>query len=475
MSAKLYFCQFVTIFAKNYKKMSLFYVMPIIFLIGVIMIALEDVIKINKAATAVGMCILLWLMFLVDATGIFSAHKPDFMVKFRDAFPHFASLSTAEQAFRYIEFSMTEALGDVSTTLFFVLGSMVIIEVLDSHGAFSILSRSITANSKRRLLWLLSFITFFLSMLLGNLATIIIMIAVMRKLMADKADRILFASMGIIAANAGGSCSPIGDVTTLLLWTGGNLTAAHQITHIFLPCLATLVTPLAVLTLTLPKNSTITPVTATTQESLPASITPKFQKTLLMIGLATLAMVPVLQSLIGLPPFMGVLLGVVILWGITDRRYAHDNQYLRISNLFSKIDISTILFFLGILMSVNALNASGFLTTMSGTMNQIMPEPNTIALLLGVCSSFLDNVALVAAAMGMYPIAETGTFAINGGFWTLLAYSAVTGGSILIIGSATGVTAMGMEKISFGYYLKKFTPLALLGFATGAAVYLLIF
>ncbi|MBR5249081.1 MAG: sodium:proton antiporter NhaD [Bacteroidales bacterium] len=459
--------------------MSLFYIMPIVFLIGVIMIALEDVIRINKAATAVGMCILLWVMFLLDATGIFSAHKPEFMVKFIDAFPHFASLSTAEQAFRYIEFSMTEALGDVSTTLFFVLGSMVIIEVLDSHGAFGILSHSIKTTAKRKLLWILSFITFFLSMLLGNLATIIIMIAVMRKLMANKEDRILFACMGIIAANAGGSCSPIGDVTTLLLWTGGNLTASHQISHIFLPCLTTLVAPLTVLTFTIAKDAHIQVPQQTESNTLPEDITPKFQKTLLFIGLATLAMVPVFQSLIGLPPFMGVLLGVVVLWSITDLRYAKfkdkNHQHLKISNLFARIDLATILFFLGILMSVNALNASGFLTTMSGTMTRILPEPNSIAAVLGICSSFLDNVALVAAAMGMYPIADAGVFASNGTFWTFLAYCAVTGGSILIIGSATGVTAMGMEKISFGYYLKKFTPLAFLGFAVGAAVFLLLF
>lgn len=458
--------------------MSLFYAMPAIFLLGVIAIALEDIIRINKAATAVCMSILLWLMFLLDATGIFSAHQPEFISNFIQGFPDFAALSPAEQAMRYVEFSITEALGDVSTTLFFVLGSMVIIEVLDSHGAFGIISSSISSTSKRSLLWILSFITFFLSMVLGNLATVIIMIAVMRKLLPDKSDRLVFASISVIAANAGGSASPIGDVTTLLLWTGGNLSAAHQITRVFPASLLTLAIPLTLLTLTIPRTAHIADRQADNSGRLPADITPGFQKMLLWIGIATLALVPVLQSTLHLPPFMGILLGVVIIWGITDRRYAKSgdamHRNLKLNSVFSRIDLPTIMFFLGILMSVQALNASGFLTVMANGMSSLLPDPNTMAIVLGLCSSFLDNVALVAAAMGMFPVADTGAFMADGSFWTFLAYTAVTGGSILIIGSASGVTAMGMEKIPFGYYLKKFTPLALAGFLSGVAYFLLI-
>lgn len=458
--------------------MSLFYVMPAVFLLGVIAIALEDIIRINKAAIAVGMSILLWLMFLLDASGIFSAHKPEYIDNFILGFPNFASLSQGEQALRYIEFSITEALGDVSSTLFFVLGSMVIIELLDSHGAFGILSRSISTHSKRKLLWILSFITFLLSMVLGNLATVIIMIAVMRKLLSEKTDRLMFASMAVIAANAGGSASPIGDVTTLLLWTGGNVSASHQIAYVFPASLLTLIVPLCILSLLIPKKAQIEALHEIGPEKQLSGITLKFQKTLLWIGIATLALVPVLQSAFHLPPFMGVLLGVTVLWAITDRRYSRsedeNRKDLKLSSAFSRIDLSTILFFLGILMSVQALNASGFLTIMAQGMNQIVAQSDTIAIILGLCSSFLDNVALVAAAMGMYPIAESGAFMPDGSFWTFLAYTAVTGGSILIIGSASGVTAMGMEKIPFSYYLKRFTPLALAGFLAGSAYFLLL-
>lgn len=468
----------MNIIISNLSTMSLFYFMPVIFFLGVIAIALEDIIRVNKAATAVGMSILLWLMFLLDASGIFSAHKPDYIANFIEGFPHFAALSPLEQALRYIEFSITEALGDVSSTLFFVLGSMVIIELLDAHGSFGIISQSIRTTSKRRLLWILSCITFFLSMVLGNLATVIIMIAVMRKLISDKSDRLTFASMSVIAANAGGAASPIGDVTTLLLWTGGNISPVHQLSYVFPASVLTLVIPLAILSLTIPKTARVESLTSATASAAGIGISPRFQKTLLWIGIATLALVPVLQSLFHLPPFMGVLLGLSVLWIFTDRKYARASEEnlknLKLSSTFSRIDLSTILFFLGILMSVQALNSSGFLTVMANGMNSVFPQSDAIAVVLGLCSSFLDNVALVAAAMGMYPIAEIGAFMSDGSFWTFLAYTAVTGGSILIIGSASGVTAMGMEKIPFGYYLKKFTPLALLGFAAGSAYFLLI-
>lgn len=456
--------------------MILYYLMPVIFLIGILMIAFEDVIRINKAATAVGMSILLWLIFLLDAAGIFSAHPPVHLQEFLVGFPQFAELSTAELAYRFIEFKMVESLGDVATTLFFVLGSMAIIDIVDSHGGFGVISAAITTNRQRKLLWILSFTTFFLSVLLGNLATVIVMIAIARKLIPERNMRLLFSSMIIVAANAGGSWSPIGDVTTLLLWTGGNLTVTHQMTSLFLPALAMLLVPLTGVTLMLPKEGLIPSVPAAMESQ--GKIDPKFRKQILIVGLASLALVPVLQSLIQLPPFMGVLLGLVALWIMTDRRYAESEdeelQNLRMHRVLMRVDISTIFFFLGILMSVNALNATGQLAILANFLNATFSDSNLIALVLGVCSSFLDNVALVSATMGMYPVAAAGEFACNSSFWTFLAYCAVTGGSILIIGSAAGVTVMGLEKISFGYYLKKISWLVLIGYFVGAALYLLI-
>lgn len=456
--------------------MILYYLMPVIFLIGILMIAFEDVIHINKAATAVGMSILLWLIFLLDAAGIFSAHPPVHLQEFLVGFPQFAELSTAELAYRFIEFKMVESLGDVATTLFFVLGSMAIIDIVDSHGGFGVISAAITTNRQRKLLWILSFTTFFLSVLLGNLATVIVMIAIARKLIPERNMRLLFSSMIIVAANAGGSWSPIGDVTTLLLWTGGNLTVTHQMTSLFLPALAMLLVPLTGVTLMLPKEGLIPSVPAAMESQ--GKIDPKFRKQILIVGLASLALVPVLQSLIQLPPFMGVLLGLVALWIMTDRRYAESEdeelQNLRMHRVLMRVDISTIFFFLGILMSVNALNATGQLAILANFLNATFSDSNLIALVLGVCSSFLDNVALVSATMGMYPVAAAGEFACNSSFWTFLAYCAVTGGSILIIGSAAGVTVMGLEKISFGYYLKKISWLVLIGYFVGAALYLLI-
>ncbi len=459
--------------------MTIFYVMAAIFLIGVIAIALEDFLKINKAAIAVGMCIILWLLTILSAVGVFSEHLPHFYTNFVAGFPEFAQMPFNEQIYAFLEKNIIASLGDVSTTLFFVLASMAIIEVLDSHGAFSIITEHIHSKSKRTLVFIFAFITFVLSALLGNLATVIVMVAVMRKLIPEQKDRLIYACLAIIAANAGGAWSPIGDVTTLLLWTGGNLTATHQISHVLPSSLALVTVASCCSCLFFRKGETIGTVTQKEIAELPSYITPRFRKTLLFIGLASLALVPVLQSLFDLPPFMGVLLGLVILWVITDIKSSRSGnaqaEKLKVSSLLSHLDLSTIFFFLGILMSVKALNIIGILTILSEGLNSLFSSPQAIAFLLGICSSFLDNVALVAATMGMYPLAEAGAFACDSSFWTFIAYCCVTGGSILIIGSAAGVTVMGMEKISFGYYLKKFTPIALISYCVGAGVYLLLF
>ena len=457
--------------------MFFYYLMPVIFLLGIIGIALEDVIKVNKAATAVGMCILLWLVFLLNAEHFFVINPPKYIREFVIMFPKLSEMSLHEVAFEFLEVKLVRGLGDVATTLFFVLGSMAIIDIVDSHGGFGIISQSIKTNSMRKLLWALSAVTFVMSILLGNLATVIVMVSIARKLVPDRNARLIFSCMIIIASNAGGSCSPIGDVTTLLLWTGGNLSALHQVASLILPSMVMLAVPLAIATFMLPKETVPTPLSVAPSEQ--TDVNPATRKAVLWVGLGSLAMVPVLQTLIQLPPFMGVLLGLVILWVITDRKYAdsedESKQNLRVQRSLARVDISTIFFFLGILMSVQALIVTGQLAIMANFLSDTFADKNHIAIVLGILSSFLDNVALVSATMGMYPLQEAGIFAADSSFWTLLAFCAVTGGSLLIIGSAAGVTVMGMEKISFGYYLKRFSPLALLGFCGGVLVYMFLY
>ena len=456
--------------------MFFYYLMPVVFVLGIMGIALEDVIKVNKAATAVGMCILLWLIFLLNADHFFLINPPKHISEFLAMFPQLGDMPLHELAFEFLELKLVRGLGDVATTLFFVLGSMAIIDIVDMHGGFSIISQSIKTRSLRKLLWALCAITFLMSILLGNLATVIVMVSIARKLVPERTSRLIFSSMIVIASNAGGSCSPIGDVTTLLLWTGGNVSALHQITTLLLPSMVMLVVPLALAMFMLPRETAAAPLSSVA--SAQTEVSPKTRKAVLWVGLGSLAMVPVLQTLIQLSPFMGVLLGLVILWVITDRKYADSQdeamQNLRVQKSLSRVDISTIFFFLGILMSVQALIVTGQLAIMANFLSDTFADKNHIAIVLGVLSSFLDNVALVSATMGMYPLQEVGTFAADSSFWTLLAFCAVTGGSLLIIGSAAGVTVMGMEKIPFVYYLKRFSPLALLGFAAGVIVYMLL-
>ena len=456
-----------------------FVLMPVVFIVGILAIAFEDVIRVNKAAIAVGMSVILWMLFIFGGVEIFQSHSGEELEMLKKSIPGFSDLSLFQQFDRYLEFTLVESLGDVSTTLFFVLASMAIIEIIDSHGSFDVITSYIKTTNKRKLLWIFSFLTFGLSAVLGNLATVIVVVSLIRRLVPYKTDRLIFSSMIIIAANAGGSWSPIGDVTTLLLWTGGNISVWSQTYHIIIPALVMLIIPLIGSTLMLPKGANVEFREIPEEDYVLSHIDPRLKKSIFIVGILSLALVPFFQVVLNVPPFMGVLLGLAILWFMTDRRYYNRRnktlQELRMSRVFSRIDVSTVLFFLGILMSVASLKTAGQLGMMSEYLDKTIPRPEFISIILGLCSSFLDNVALVAGTIGMYPIAASGPFMADGSFWTFLAYCAVTGGSILIIGSASGVTVMGMERISFGYYFKRFTPLALLGYAAGAAVYLLIF
>lgn len=436
----------------------MFITLIILFLVGVMAIALEDKIHVNKAASALLMAVVLWV--IVSIWG----NIPDITIPF------------------------VEQLGEVSETLFFVLGALAIIELVDTHGGFRVVTNSITTTKKRKLLWIVSIITFVLSALLDNIATAVIMIALLRKIVPHKVERRIYACMIIIAANAGGSFSPIGDVTTILLWTGGNVTPYHQIATLILPAITCMIVPLIIVTRFFKKGASWGEKLQlqVENESLP-EVSNKSRYIILFLGVSTMLSVPIFSEWSNLPPFMRIMLGLALLWMYTDIMYGRrknnetletsvDNNDVKLSvaDVLKRIDMSTILFFMGVLMSVAALNVSGVLIEVGKLLENSISQPIGISFVIGIMSSFVDNVALVAATQGMYPITEGGVYMVNSEFWTFLAYCAVTGGSILIIGSATGVTVMGMEKVSFMYYLKRFSLLALSGYVAGAAVYLLM-
>lgn len=469
----------------------MFILMPVIFVLGILAIALEDKIKINKAAIALFMAISLWMILMLDAYNIFVERADPLFLDFLTKNPEIANLSAKDQFVSFISNrSIVYHLGNVAETLFFVMCSMLIVDIVDKHGGFRSVTSYLTTSNKRKLLWTICIATFFFSALLDNLAAAIVIMAVLRKLVPDRTDRLKYACMVIIAANAGGSWSPIGDVTTILLWVGKNVTALHQISHVFLSALVNMLVPLIIAHFWLFKKEAQLRVRSEEEkadEYVP-EIPVRSRRIIFVIGVLSLALVPVFQVLTDLPPFLGVLLGLVILWIYTDTMYSrlhdmHESDKLRISQLLPNIDLSTIFFFLGILMAVGALETSGQLGLMSAYLDKHVHDPYLISFVIGILSSCVDNVALVAATMGMYPVVQGAAdltpyaqhFVTDGGFWTFLAYCAVTGGSILIIGSATGVTVMGLEKIEFMYYTKRFSILALIGYLCGAGVYMLLF
>lgn len=468
----------------------MFILMPIIFVLGILAIAMEDKFKVNKAAIALFMAVSLWMILMFDAYNIFIERDSAIFYEFLADNPGMADLPVHEQFVNFItNRSIVYHLGNVSETLFFVMCSMLIVDIVDKHGGFRAVTGYMRTPDKRRLLWYISFAAFFFSALLDNLAAAIVIMAVLRKLVPDRTDRLKYACMVIIAANAGGSWSPIGDVTTILLWVGKNVTAPHQISHVFLPALVNMLVPLSIAHFWLFKKGAKLRVMSEEEQAdeyIP-DIPARSRRIIFVVGILSLALVPVFQMLTNLPPFMGVLLGLIVLWAYTDIMYSRlhicEDCKLRITQLLPNIDLATIFFFLGILMAVGALETSGQLGIMSAFLDKHVHEPYLISFVIGVLSSCVDNVALVAATMGMYPITPDAAnlpayaqyFVSDGGFWTFLAYCAVTGGSILIIGSATGVTVMGLEKIDFMYYTKRFTLLALIGYICGAGVYMLLF
>lgn len=411
-------------------------ILSLLFVIGYLAIALEHPLKVNKTAPAILLAVVCWTIYALSGQG------------------------TTEE----IHHQLSEHLGNIAEILFFLMGAMTIVELIAAHNGFDYITRAITTTNKRKLLWLIGIITFFLSATLDNLTTAIVMVSLLRKLIADRNDRLIFASVVIIAANAGGAWSPIGDVTTTMLWIGGQVTALHIIRELFLPSLVCLVIPLCYQSLFLKGNIEAVPNDSTVLEPQSLSI--------LLIGILALIAVPVFKTLTHLPPYLGILAGVGVLWVYTElvHRDANDRDHLKINAALMRIDLGSILFFLGILLAVACFESLGMLHHAAAFLERAIGNQSIIVTILGVLSAIIDNVPLTAAVQGMYDLS---TYPPNHTLWTMLAYAVGTGGSLLIIGSAAGVVVMGMENISFGWYLRRISFTALLGYLSGIVCYLL--
>ena len=430
----------------------------ITFVTGYFFIAIESVTKVNKAAIALLMFVGCWTLYMIDP----GQYMPGL---------------SGEELYSAVTKVMEKYLGETGTTLFFLMGAMTIVEVVDQNGGFNFVRRWLRTKSKRTLLWRIAFLSFFMSAILDNLTTSIVMIMLLRKLVEDREDRLIYATLVIIASNSGGAFSPIGDVTTIMLWNNGFVSSTGVITQIFLPSLISMIIPALFMQRWFKGNLLTTGIVTDKADE----VTELERRTVFAIGVGGLIFVPIFHSLTHLPPFVGILLVLGILWTITELFYGTKrlkskfSAKRRVTNLLSRIDMGTILFFLGILMAVSCLQEIGVLTKLGEWLNRVSAGNHYIVTgLIGIISGIVDNVPLVAGCMGMYPVAPVGDMAVDGIFWQLLAYCAGVGGSMLIIGSAAGVVVMGLEKITFGWYLKRITGVAFLGYAAGIICYWLM-
>ena len=424
------------------------------FVAGYLCIALESLTKINKAAIALLMCVVCWTLLMVSP----GAYYPDV---------------ASDGVLHHISEVIEHHLGDAAGTLFFLMGAMTIVEIVDSNGGFNFVRDIMKTRSKRKLLWRVAIATFFLSAILDNLTTSIVMIMVLRKLVQSREERLIYAALIIISANSGGAFSPIGDVTTIMLWIKGVITTQGILTEIFIPSLVSMLVPAFILQYSLSGKFDKEQNLVTAEVS---QFTKVQRNIIFWLGVGGLVFVPIFKSITHLPPFMGILLVLGVLWTVTEIFHHNtsedDTMAKRVSDLLSRIDLSTIMFFLGILMAVAVLQEIGVLTALGTGLNEVfVGNYYVINGIIGVLSSIVDNVPLVAGCMGMYPVAETGAMAIDDIFWQLLAYCAGVGGSMLIIGSAAGVVVMGLEKITFGWYLKRITWIAFVGYLAGIVTY----
>ena len=434
-----------------------------IFIVGYILIAMENVTRINKTAVALLMAVLCWTLFYIDG-----GYSPEHVSAF------------------------TRTLGETSEILFFLMGAMVIVEVVDTNGGFTFVREKLVSKTKVALLWKLTLITFFLSSVLDNMTTAIVMTMVTDKLISERKDKLYFVSMIIVAANSGGAFSPIGDVTTIMLWVKGNISTFGVMKGLFLPALVSVVVPAVILSFMLKGDLAIKRSWGEESGHTDVNITRGERLTVFWVGVGGLLFVPVFRFLTGLPPFMGILLILALLWIVTEvifkqKKYQDipPRNLPDVSALLHKIDLSTILFFLGILTTVAALSETGVLKSLGNSLDRSFDgNPYMITGIIGVLSAIVDNVPLVASCMGMYDVAtvqdtmtaasNVAVYGIDGTFWQLLAYSAGIGGSLLIIGSAAGVVVMGLQNISFGWYMKKFSWIVLVGYLAGIGVFALL-
>jgi Na+/H+ antiporter NhaD/arsenite permease-like protein len=412
-----------------------------IFVVAYIAIALEHPLKINKAASALVGAGLLWTVY--------------------------ATLSSDHGL---VGQQLNDSVSSTAQIVFFLIGAMTIVEVIDAHNGFEVITSLIRTGKQVTLMWLVGFVTFFLSAILDNLTTTIVMISLMKKLLDNQSDRLFFAAMIVIAANAGGAWSAIGDVTTTMLWIGGQITPLSIIRGVFLASLVNLIVPLFVLSYLL-RGRDIVPPREQEGELFRTSV---FERNLTFyLGLGILVMVPVFKTLTHLPPFMGILFGLGILWMVGELihrgKEEDEKKHLTLVHALMRIDMSSIVFFIGILLGVATLEHTHVLEMLAKWLDANLGRQDVIVVMLGLLSAIVDNVPLVAASMGMYSLAQYPTDSF---LWEFVAYCAGTGGSILIIGSAAGVAAMGLEKIQFFWYVRHITGLALLGYFGGVAAYI---
>ncbi len=476
----------------------MFILMIVVFVLGYLMIALEHPLRIDKSAPALLIGVSTWVVYILGSHDILGMLKEtgEFVSRSWQSFLN--ANPDANNHEGMVDFiahhELLHHLGEISEILFFLLGAMTIVEIVDQHQGFKVITDKIKTTNKLKLLWILSFLTFFMSAALDNLTTTIVLIALLRKLIDDQKTRWFFASMVVLAANAGGAWSPIGDVTTIMLWIGGQVTAGNIITMVIIPSLFTMVIPLIILSFFMKGNVT-RPANLNNKDI----VSKRQQIIILILGVSALLFVPIFKTTTHLPPYMGMLFGLGVLWMVTEVLHRWYNERhlspavssestgkeneiykkLQVIRILSKVDVPTVLFFLGILLAVASLQSAGHLGLLASALDKHLGNIYLINLAIGVLSSVVDNVPLVAGAMGMYDIAAEGAtgyashFVVDGAFWEFLAYCAGTGGSILIIGSAAGVAAMGMEKIDFIWYLKKISLLALIGYLAGAGAYYL--
>lgn len=412
-----------------------------IFCVGYLLIALEHTIHIDKTATALVTGVLCWTVYILNA----DTH------------------TVSEQ--------LLEQLGEVSGILFFLMGAMTIVELIDLHDGFEIINRNITTRNRRKLLWIICLLTFLLSPVLDNLTTTIVMVTLCIKLVNEKHSRLLFIGMIIIAANAGGAFSPIGDVTTTMLWIGGQISTAAIVEMLLLPSAVSLLVPLTIATFMVKVEMQAVPDEV--ENKSPMGATAFEQRLVFVSGITSLLLVPIFKTTTHLPPFMGMMLALGVLWILTQlihrKKDQTEKQKLSVIRVLERMDVPSVLFFLGILLAVGVLQHTGQLAQLASTLSATFKSEKLILTIIGMASAVVDNVPIVAATMAMYSM---DAYPMDHSFWLLLAYCAGTGGSLLVIGSAAGVAAMGLEDISFGWYLKHIALLAFLGYLSGIGVFI---